>query len=190
MHSSLFHPLFIFAVFFTSIMSTKQKITTRSTSLEFNFADELRRFLDDSNNQEMLQRVLCGTMFQELRQEIRSLKDELEQRDHKIKSLEANVALLETQNDTLEQYTRRNSVRIAGLTEDENENCEEKVLSVFNEKMAISPPITLDHIDRTHRVGKKTDGKTRQIIVKLTAYRHRSRVMAKRKELQRTKREA
>lgn len=163
----------------TRAMSASETAAPPAPAAGFDFAAEFQRFLSDPSNHQLIQTAFCGPLLQE----IRLLKEELAERNTKIKDLESTVAYLEDQNDALEQYTRRNSIRISGVAESEGESCDDVVLATINEKMAVSPPITLDHIDRLHRVGKKGTGKARQIIVKFTSYRHRARVMAKRREL-------
>lgn len=149
----------------------------------FNFAAEFESFLLDPAKQELLQRVLCSPMLRE----IAELKEQVQQRNSRIIHLENRVAELEGQNDALEQYTRRNSIRVSGIPEEDGECCETKVLDTFK-AMNVSPPITPDHIDRLHRVGKPNlaSGKPRQIIVKFTSYRYRSKVMAQRSQLKNT----
>ena len=77
-------------------------------------------------------------------------------------------------NDALEQYTRRNSVRISGYPEQANENIDEIVLTIAG---VIDVQLLPSDIDRSHRVGKtgKTTGKPRHrdIILKVATYNAR-----------------
>lgn len=50
----------------------------------------------------------------------------------------------------------------------ENENCANSIVEFCNEKLGIA--LTVDKLDRAHRIGKKEAGKTRAIIVKFTNY--------------------
>lgn len=108
--------------------------------------------------------------------ELESLKSENEQlkRD--------NVSLAEKLDD-LEQYTRRNSVRVLGIPENKNVNVENEVLSLFNSTLGLS--VTVENIDRCHRVGafNKSRKKPRPIIVKFVSYRTRAMVCASRRKL-------
>ena len=101
-------------------------------------------------------------------------------------------ALLKEKVNNLEQYTRRNSIRVHGIPEEsDKENCEDIVLNFFKEQMNMDIPLA--DIDRTHRVGKVTpekritrqSGKTlpRAIIVKFVSYRTRRLVFSKKKDL-------
>lgn len=155
-----------------------------SAPATFSFAAEFESFLSDPSKQALIQRVFCGPLLKE----ISELKDQMSEKNDKIHRLETRVTDLEMQNDALEQYTRRNSVRIAGIQEEDDECCETKVLDTLNSIMGVSPPITADQIDRLHRVGKSNSAasKPRSIIVKFTSYRYRSRVMSQRSKLKGT----
>ena len=45
------------------------------------------------------------------------LKQTVKEKDEKIKQLESRVDLLESANDSIEQYSRRSNLRIAGIPE-------------------------------------------------------------------------
>ena len=182
--------LFTFTFYILSSGTTMptDPIVTRSKSASsppiFDFATEFENFLSDPKQQALIQRVFCGPLLEE----IRGLKNDLGEKNSKILRLETTVAKLEEEIDAMEQYTRRNSIRISGILEEQDECCEEKVIHVLNTRMGVSPPISADHIDRLHRLGKLNPGvnKPRQIIVKFTSYRYRSQVMAKRSALKGT----
>ena len=110
----------------------------------------------------------------ELRAEISALRDVVKARDVKINELEKEIASLKTEQDNLEQYTRRNTLCISRLPEKAYENVTEKALKLFNKKMGV--PITVTDIDRVHRYGKKKDNRPRGIMVKFATYRARSAV--------------
>lgn len=103
----------------------------------------------------------------------------------KIQNLISENDNLKTELNKLEQYTRRNSVRVFGIAEQAGENLEERVLSVINKNLKIN--MTNDKIDRIHRIGKKINNKTRPIIVKFTSYRYKSEVYKNKKLLKGTK---
>ena len=104
------------------------------------------------------------------------------------------TSLLEKESlkSRLEQYTRRNSVRISGIPEELSENTDGIVLKLA-EKLDV--PITSADIDRCHRVGKPDNrGRTaattkmrhRDINVKFATYNARHRLYSMRKELRNT----
>lgn len=117
------------------------------------------------------------------------MEDKLKQVSSKCDILAATVTKLEKENeelrkdmDGLEQYSRRNNLRIFGIKEDSGENVQEKVLNVISNQLGL--PITIMHIDRCHRVGKQQQGmKPRGIIIKFISYQQRSLVFAAKKKL-------
>lgn len=80
-----------------------------------------------------------------------------------------------------EQYSRKNSVRIFGLTEDESENVEEKVIEFFKSNLKID--VSSKYIEITHRIGQRhhigstTGNRPRQIIVKFGNHKTKHKIM-------------
>ena len=101
------------------------------------------------------------------------LRNNLKEKNDKIVKLENEIESLKTEQDRLEQYTRRNSLRISGLPESDHEDVCEKVLSLCNGKLRT--PVKAIDIDRVHRVGRPGTG-TRQILVKFATYGTRASV--------------
>lgn len=123
-------------------------------------------------------KVLGNIVMTELRNELTSLKIELKKRDERIEGLENRVVSLEKECDRLEQYSRRNSIRIAGIPENDHEDPCERSMKIINDVIKPKAPITHMDIDRIHRVGKKSkDGKPRAMLIKFSTYRARKRVM-------------
>ena len=93
-------------------------------------------------------------------------------RDDRIKTLESKVAALEHEGDKTEQYSRRPNLRFTGIagTVETNEDTTETILDIINEEMCPDAQIRPEQIERSHRLGGKTDrnGKARQraIIVR------------------------
>lgn len=157
-----------------------QRISTRSTSAEFDFTAAFRNFLSDEENV----RLLRDTITAPLMDEIQRLTTLISQKDETIMSLKQEVTDMAIKIDELEQYTRRNSVRITGIPETEGESCESIVLKLANETLQLDPPLELNDIDRTHRVGRPTgDSSPRSIILKFGTYRQRRRMMNARSKL-------
>lgn len=69
--------------------------------------------------------------------------------------------------DGLGQYSRRNTLRLYGIVEENNENCKERVLKVINYTLNIAP----EKIERCHRAGKYNRHKTRSVLVKFSSYK-------------------
>ncbi|KAL8611830.1 hypothetical protein ACOMHN_041292 [Nucella lapillus] len=96
--------------------------------------------------------------------------------------MDRQILKLQDRFDELEQYGRRNSIRITSVPEAQGESTEEVVKTIFK---AVYVQITDDMIDRTHRVGRKSseaDVRSRPILVKCTSYR-KSLLMAAKKRL-------
>ena len=124
--------------------------------------------------------------FEKLHTEIESLRTTISRKEERIKSLETKVEKLENDQDELEQYSRRNSLRVAGIPEDNEQDPVDAVLSLFNATMSMSAAdeeVRPEDLDRVHRVGKGERGKTRQILVKFATYRVRRRVFAAKRRL-------
>ena len=93
-------------------------------------------------------------------------------------SLFASVTSLTYENDRLQQYSRRESVRIFGIRQAEGETAEQveqKALGVFREAGA---DVKEEDIAAVHRVGKVGRG-LRPILVKFVSRRKRREVMEK-----------
>lgn len=114
---------------------------------------------------------------------LKPLRDQIKEQKKIIDALEKRTRILEKNADDQEQYSRRESVRLSGIKDEKEENLEDKVLSLFNDKMKTSPPLSPADIARVHRVGTPDPGKPRQIIVKLASYRVRARVFSNKKNL-------
>ena len=101
-----------------------------------------------------------------LAEEVSKLEKRLNEKDHSKKNqqtqidiLESKIAIMENtlaytslQADNTEQYTRRQSVRIHGISVEDNENLIDKVRECHEE---VGEEFKLEDIDRVHRIGKK-----------------------------------
>lgn len=113
-----------------------------------------------------------------LKNDITTLRGELKKKDDEIQFLKIKC-------DDLEQYGRRNNVRISGIVEDENEDIEEVVMNDISDRLGVE--VTSADIDRCHRVGREAPaGKHRPILVKFTNYGARRRVFQAKKKLKGT----
>lgn len=108
----------------------------------------------------------------QLREEMADLKRELVKKDNQIMHLQDRV-------DELEQYSRRNSVRISGIPEEEHENTDEIVQKVAE---SLGVEMSLEAIDRSHRAGRKGDY-VRPILCKFVSYRAKRALMTVKKQL-------
>ena len=105
----------------------------------------------------------------------------LKQKDDKIAKLENGIEQLRTDCDELEQYERRNSLRLNSVPEIKDEVTDVTVI-----KLARTVGVTLQpsDISRSHRIGKPSSDPRKPIalLVKFATYRAREKVYEKRKE--------
>ena len=113
-------------------------------------------------------------------QRIDNLSDENDELRSEISTLRLEVERLKSRDDELEQYSRRNSIRIAGVKESDKRPTSEILLDIAH-KNGIE--VNASDIDRSHRVGEQKDSSHRSLLVKFTSYRAKKLFMKKKKEL-------
>lgn len=96
---------------------------------------------------------------------------------------------LEGRMTQMEQYSRRNNLRVFGVQEEDGENVEDKLSQIFTTKLQVQLPGFA--IDRAHRIGKVRNGAPgsapRAIIVKFVSYKYKDIVFRAKKLLKNTK---
>ena len=114
--------------------------------------------------------VLEGRIFEKeeenenLKSDIETLNKQIEEQNEDYKTLERSIDESNKKTDekinNLEQYGRRNNLRIYGTPEVDTEDAEtiaDAVVKTLNDKME-NLNLTKQHIDITHRMGKQTNG--------------------------------
>ena len=114
--------------------------------------------------------------FDELTADLDATKLACKKKDDRIRDLERIQKDHEALLDALEQYSRRKSIRVTGIGENETECLYETCLHLFNDRMHVSPKVQREDFDRIHRLGKPVPGKTRPVLVKFATYQVRDRV--------------
>ncbi|KAL8589255.1 hypothetical protein ACOMHN_039898 [Nucella lapillus] len=132
--------------------------------MEKSVNDSLKEALKDPE----IWQMLSSALSQSLREEIASLHRVTEKKDEIIEDLQTKV-------DSLEQYTRRNSISISGVPEHVNASAQEDTDLVQKLGEAVGVKLTKDVIDRSHRVGRQT-GTDRQF----TSYSYKRTLMVAR----------
>ena len=92
-----------------------------------------------------------------------------------VQNLQRNLLLMRSENDRLEQYSRRETTKVVGLKEEEGEDTEQKVLDIFK---AVGADITPADVSVVHRTGDRKR-KERPILVCFVSRKKRKEVMQK-----------
>ncbi|KAH3883189.1 hypothetical protein DPMN_007142 [Dreissena polymorpha] len=89
-----------------------------------------------------------------------------------IESFQTKLTQIEDANDNLEFHSLRENLLFHGIKKSpsKHENCEELIKTLIQDVLQIEKNIELD---RVHRIGKDTPGKTRPIVAKFHHYSDR-----------------
>ena len=153
-----------------------------SNSMSLDQEAFLQAFLLALEDDKVIKKLQSGVIGQ-LQAEISHLKQVIQKRDDVITALQNDLSEVKDANDALEQYTRRNSLRISGLKELQDENPLQVILTFCNSRLRVKPEVTINDIDRVHRIGKPDQKVDRKLLVKFATYRVRQRVYAARVRL-------
>lgn len=135
--------------------------------------DELRRSLEFSQGE-----------VDDLKKEVKRLEKEktadktiIQELEKQSQTADETLETLEDRCDYLEDYSRRNNVHITGMEESpENETWEqtaEKVQKLLADKMQLQNL----QLERAHRVGQRTEQRTRPVVARFLRYGDRELVM-------------
>ena len=108
-------------------------------------------------------------------------------KDAQISDLQMRVVALEECCDNLEQYSRRNTLRIRGLPEAIHEDTDDLVKELAARKLEVQ---VADHdVVRSHRVGKRSEdrGTPRDVIVRFTTHNKKRAIMKNARKLKGSK---
>ena len=85
---------------------------------------------------------------------VESLRNQLKVKDWEVSDLRNEVDTLKVMYDDLEQHGRRGSMRVFGVPEHTTGTVDDKVLSLINKHLQVTPPLALADIEMVHRLGK------------------------------------
>ena len=109
-----------------------------------------------SNNSKLLYPQEISDKLDNMTAKINSLTSQLEAKEARIVKLDERLVQLEGVLDNQEQYTRGANLRIQGIPEsDQGESTDEKTLEIVNDFIGLDPPLQLEDIERSHRVGSR-----------------------------------
>ena len=83
-----------------------------------------------------------------------SLRKQLKVKDQEVADLRSEVEMLKVKYDDLEQHGRRGSMQVFGIPEHTTGTVDDKVLSLVNQHLKVTPPLVLADIEVAHRLGK------------------------------------
>ena len=152
---------------------------------------ELRKmFLESKENQikgaeqltELTESVKFINKKFDMYEEERNKKDEIiEELKKENANLKEHLKDVEQNVDRQEQYSRRNCLLIHGIKEERNENTDDIVVKFIQDDL--QEEINFEDLDRTHRIGKVNNGKSRPIIVKFARYIVRKKIFHNKRKL-------
>ena len=126
--------------------------------------------------EDMVAKIVNGVLGG-LRSRITDLEEENQQ-------LKRRRQVVQSTLDSVEQYSRRNCIRISGIPETNDESVEDKVMILAD---TINSNLTIEEVDRAYRVGKPKDVnrkyRPRDIIVKFVSYPSRQKLMKHKSQL-------
>ena len=120
-----------------------------------------------------------------LRTEVTALRAALADRDAQIAALQSDVQHLKDAHDALEQHGRRHSLRINGVS-NEQEDTTQAVVKIANDILGVDPPLEERDISVSHRLPTRRNAPPNQpkpIIVRFVSRTDRDRVLKIRKNL-------
>ena len=141
---------------------------------------------------------LLEEKFQKIIQvEISSIKENIIELNAEKNELKTEMSKMHTKTNELlskindiEQYTRRNNLRIFGVPDpgdwETAAESEEKVLSIFHQKLKMYN-IKSEQIEACHRIGRYKEGKNRAVIVRFISRKTKDSIIKERKQLKGTR---
>ena len=154
--------------------------------------DELREVLDEKlcEFKEELLSEIKNDIMKEVKNLLKEKDDKIEQLDSTVHMLQQQVSNLKqmcTKINDLEQYGRRQCLRIDGVPYDKKEDSDAVLLKVKDLVKEAEVNIPDSCLDRAHRIGKpyfdKDRTKHQSIIVRFSTFRHRTLLYRGRKKI-------
>lgn len=175
-------------------MTGEIKSSQRSLRSSDGFTNEDR----DKINKLLTALTKMTDSFNSLKQHVRKTHEIIIEQQKEINQLRANLNIKNYQNDALEQYGRRESIRIHNVTNDLGSDATDIVIDIANQIQALTPQddegnslninLTRADIHRCHFLGK--DNQTnRKIICRFnsSAWQKRSKIMLNKRHINQVK---
>ena len=166
------------------IISVKMAPKINKNELE----ETVRRVVEDTLRNEdslkvlanLIKETIASVVIAELQSTIETNTAVIKELQCSVKEKDKKIEELEGKLDDLEQYQRRQCLRIFGVKEEETEDTD-KIVAEVSQK--IGAEVQACDIDRSHRVGRRDGDRPRPIIVKFVSYRKRSEVYRNKRQL-------
>lgn len=145
-----------------TVMEDKQEILEAIAKLQINIKEDIKNLKEDMVKQ-----------YEETAYDLQQIKTKQEKNDKKIQNLEKEV--------------RRRNIVIYGIEEEENNyfELEKLILNLFTNKLRTT--CTQEEIDFVKRLGKKQGNINRPVLVGLTTWGKKIKILKAKKELKGTK---
>ena len=153
----------------TQVTLSDTNLQTMATMIQQSFQPQIAQIIQDSFKQQVSE--LVGSIVEGVLKGLKSKVAGLEKENTELKK---RIGSLETALDNAEQYSRRNCLKITGVPETTEGSIDDYVCNLAR---AIDVDLSVDDIDRSHRLGKPRtapEQKPRDIIVKFVSYRKRA----------------
>ena len=154
------------------------------------FSEQMCTALNDPNVINAFGKIISDRVMEALgamENRLRACEASIKAKDERIEQLQSRLKKAENHHDNqmdmideMEQYSRRNSVRIhhPGWIENNEENCSSLICNYAKDHHITLTP---NDIDACHRVGKKEPGRVRPIIVKFVRRDDRTALLSTRR---------
>lgn len=163
-------------------MSESSKPVTRALAMnEEIIAKVVEKLLTSNQFIDRIADTICNSIARKFEERIKMLEIKVELLTEKCDSLKEEALCA---NDKLEQYSRKNSLRIIGLPARKDEDTDEAIIQLCNEKLGVS--ITKADIDCSHRLFSKDSARS-PIIVKFCRRTVKNMVFHNKKKIKNTK---
>ena len=159
----------------TSIMASVQTLLSDFKSkLEIQMKEEMKK----------MEISIVATIKKKVDEKLEKIKRQFNDITNFVQScLEEQLATVREHAIHNEQYSRKNSVRISGIPEEDGENVEEKTIQFFKSELKIDVPSSA--IEISHRVGQRRhavtgqtgQSRSRQVIVKFASHKTKQSIM-------------
>lgn len=133
--------------------------------------------------QEAIRELLSDEEF--INKIVNKITHRLEEIEKKVDKNVSEITKMENKIVNIQQNEKMNNVCLYNLVETTEGKLQETVLEIFNNKVKV--PTKREDIDRCYRVGNRSEGKTRPVVIKFANYNHKVNILKNAYNLKGTK---